>query len=119
MWSKQKIKTIQVRNLGYDLEYDYVIWKLRIGKETPVFFFFGGGGGEGRWINQKVTFTIDSTLLFRPALPGSLENWVLGYKISQLRGELDNEIANFELKLPTSAALNFASSLFSSLCKPM
>ena len=52
-------------------------------------------GGEGRSINQKVTFTIDSTLLFRPALPGSLESWVLGYKISQIRGELGNEIANF------------------------
>ena len=27
---------------------------------------------------------------------------------SQLSGELDNQIANFELKFPTSAALNFA-----------
>jgi len=30
------------------------------------------------------------------------------FRSSQLRGQLDNEIANFESKFPTSAALNFA-----------
>ena len=39
--------------------------------------------------------------------------WEVGYyrlRSSQLRGELDNQIGNFELKFPTSTALNFATS---------
>ena len=52
--------------------------------------------------------------LFHITFPRGVTNFVgkLGTSLrsSQLRGELDNQIANFDLKFPTCAALNFATS---------
>ena len=57
----------------------------------------------------KRIITVDFTLLFRAALRSSLGSWVLDYEVANYVANLDNHLANFESKLPTSVAPNFAS----------